>query len=271
MKKTVTVAFTTVVMMVNSLCMIAGANDSVRQQEVCQGDPGYGISNIPLEQQLEDFLDNPNLTEEQKRAAEEKVNSAIQLRDNSSVQVQSTGSYRNITLSVTAYKQETRYYCGPATTRQSLDYLSGYAPGYFYLPTQTELANKLGTTTNGTEWYRIRNYLNGFSFPTFQPNYVEYTPTSCSNMTSTLYRELNSAHPILPILQVNAEKNKDILGYTTKGHYMNVSGIKTVNGQVKFQLTDPYREWAGKEPKYYLLDSEIYEVTRNHWAKHFLW
>ena len=271
MKKTITAAFAAIVMMANSLCLVAGADDSVRQQEACQGDPGYGISNIPLEQQLADYLDNPNLTEKQRAAAEAKVNSAIALRDARDSRIQTRTSYPTITLSVTPYKQETSYYCGPATTRQSLDYLGGYAPSYFSVPSQSVLAQKLGTTRNGTEWYRIRNYLNGFSFPSFQPHYVECTPTSCNDMTNTLYNGLNAAHPIVPIMQVNTNGNQSILGYPTRGHYLNVSGIKTENGQVKFQLTDPNGEAGEYGLQYYVTATNLYTITRNHWAKHFLW
>lgn len=267
-KKSITATIATMVLMLNSLCLVAGADNSARQQETCQGDPGYGISNISLEQQLSDYLANPNLTSEQRSAAESKINSAIDLRDG---KIQTRTTYQTVTLTVTAYTQETNYYCGPATTRQSLNYLAGYAPSYFPIPSQSELATRLGTTTAGTEWYKIRDYLNGFSFPTFQPHYVEYSPTSSTDMTDTLYSGLTASHPILPILQVNTSGNTTILGYSTSGHYMNVSGIKTENGQVKFQVTDPYCGRIGLSAKYYVSASNLYTITRNHWAKHFLY
>ena len=105
-KKSITATIATMVLMLNSLCLVAGADNSARQQETCQGDPGYGISNISLEQQLSDYLANPNLTSEQRSAAESKINSAIDLRDG---KIQTRTTYQTVTLTVTAYTQETNY------------------------------------------------------------------------------------------------------------------------------------------------------------------
>ncbi len=123
----------------------------------CKGDCGYGISHIPLETQLEDFLNDPNRSEESKQATEEKIQRAISFRDNAT-NANHINNYTDIvypvtTLGVPSYTQINGHYCGPATTEQSLQYLGYAVPGY-YAPSQKDIAKSIGTTTSGTEWYR---------------------------------------------------------------------------------------------------------------------
>lgn len=260
---------------INMLGVNAHADAVVESQEECvnecKGDPGFGMPSETLEEQLENFLNNPELTEEQKLAAKSKVEQAMSFRDNAMISAQSLlASYPNVTIGVTAFKQENSYYCGPATTRQTMKYLGASVPGGYNLPSQSYIASDLGTTTAGTEWYMIRDYINGFTFMGVANNYIEYNPTSVSDMESTIYSTLTATNKTAPILQVNTAGNP-CLGYQTGGHYLNVSGIRTSGGKNQFRLTDPYREWKGKSPTYYVETSEIYEITCNHWARHFLY
>jgi len=243
-------------------------NVSERQSGYCKGDPGYGISNIPLEKQLEDFLNNPELTPQQKEAARLKVEEAIYMRDNP---VQTRVSYSTVTLNLTDYTQENKYYCGPATTRQTLGFLgNSWIYGGYTPPTQSTIASKIGTTTSGTEWYNIVNYINSFSFLTYKPNYVEVLPTSVAVMETGINSSLLAGVP--PILQVYSTADPKILGYTTQGHYLNVSGIRTNNGKNQYEVTDPYRKLndPNSAAKYYIDTDKAYEITQNHWAKHYM-
>lgn len=241
----------------------------------CQGDFGYGISHIPLETQLEEFLNDPNRSEENKQAVKEKIEVAIASRDSAASGSRSSNSanvvYPTVTLSVPAYTQINYYYCGPATTKQTLQYLGYVVPGTYYSPTQETIAEAIGTTTNGTEWYRIRNYLNSFTFMGIATNYVEYCPTSSADMAATIYSGLTATNPQPPILQINTDGNSSVLGYPTDGHYLNVSGIKTEDGVTYFQLTDPNRGRKNLTPKYDITVDKAYEFTMNHWAGHFLY
>ncbi len=260
---------------VNMWTVNANADTDVENQgkfvSECQGDPGFGMPSETLEEQLENFLNNPELTEEQKLAAKSKVEQAISFRDDAMMNVRSvTATYPNVTIPVTAFKQDYTYYCGPATTRQTMKFLGASVPGGYIPPSQSYIASALGTTTAGTEWYMIRDYINGFTFMGVANNYVAYNPSSVSDMESTIYSTLTATHKTAPILQVDTDGNT-CLGYQTGGHYLNVSGIRTSGGINEFRLTDPYRERIGLEPTYYAKTSNIYQITINHWAQHFLY
>lgn len=242
----------------------------------CKGDPGYGISNIPLEQQLEEMLSSPNLTEAQRQATIEKMEGLIAFRDAAAVNAvgnaASTKSYATVTLSVPAYTQETHYYCGPATTRQTLGYLGSIVPGTYYPPSQSTIAEAIHTTTNGTEWYNIVAYINTFSFMGIHNNYAEYVPTSQSDMEDVIYFALTKTNPTPPILQIKTNGHSQAMEYSTPGHCMNISGMKTVSDVNKYEVTDPYRGRISSSlsPKYDLTTEFVWEITQNHWAKHFL-
>lgn len=237
----------------------------------CKGDPGYGMPNETLEEQLEKFLNDPRLTEEQKQAAKSKVEQAISFRDAALMEPRSVAAtYPNVTIPVTVFRQEREYWCGPATTRQTMKFLGSHVPGGYTPLSQSSLASELGTTVDGTEWYMIRDYINGFTFMGVPNNYVAYNPSSVSDMESTIYSTLTATNKTAPILQVDASYN-DCLGYKTAGHYLNISGIRTSGGKNEFRLSDPYRSWKGKSDVYYAETSDIYEITCTHWAKHFLY
>lgn len=253
------------------------SNDYESIDAECVGDPGYGISNIPLEQQLEDLLSNPNLTAAQREAATKKVEQAIAFRDAAAVDSANNAvlrqSYPTVTLSVPAYTQETNYYCGPATTRQTLGYLGMIVPGSYSPPSQSTIAAAIHTTTNGTEWYNITAYINTFSFMGIPNNYIEYVPSSKSDMETVIYSALTQTNPTPPILQVKTNGYSSVMGYSTLGHYMNVSGMKTENGVNYYQITDPYRGRLSpaQSAKYDMTTDDVWTITQNHWAKHFLY
>lgn len=254
-----------------------GTADTPQSTVVCIGDPGYGLPTPSLEQQLEEFLNNPDLTEDQKRDAKEKVETAIFFRDsavpdNAGSDIQNR-SYSTVTLSVPAYTQEEDYYCGPATTRQTLGYLGMVVPGGYNPPTQSTIAAAVYTTTSGTEWNYITAYINSFTFMGISNNYFAYTPSSKNNMESVINSALTQTHPTPPILQINTNGYSSTMGYSTSGHYMNVSGIKTESGTNYFQITDPNRGRLSPalSSKYYMTTSYAWTITQNHWAQHFLY
>ncbi len=259
---------------IGSIQASAVTENATQTQAECKGDPGYGISNISLEKQLEEFLADPDLTAEQKEAAKEKVEEAIMLRDSGTYAARTT--YSTVTLGVPSYTQKEVYYCGPATARQTIGFFGLSVPGGYTPPSQDDIADDIGTTTAGTEWYMLRNYVNSYTFMGVSINYIEYTPTSVSNMEAVAHTAMVRSNRTPPILQVNTYNssgvsNSSILGYNTGGHYMNISGISTQSGVNYFRLTDPYRGKVGLSSVYNVKTSDIYTITRNHWAKHFLY
>ena len=242
--------------------------------EECKGDPGFGIHHIPYEKQLQDILDNPKLTEAQKEMAVIAINEAIQIRETESKMqsINSRTTYTETTIGVTAYTQETNYYCGPATAYQTLKYLGGIVPGTYYPPSQSSIARAIYTTTNGTEWNYLIDYINGFNYMNTPHLYIEHHLSNLATMETTIYNSLIQSRPEPPILHINTNGNSSALGYSTDGHYLNVSGIRTKNGVNQFQLVDPFRQYddLNLAPKYYVQTSVIYTFTDNHWASHFM-
>lgn len=243
-------------------------------EEECNGDPGFGIHNIPYEKQLQEFLENPTLDDEQKEAAIIAINEAIMLRDNEQVSAPyaANATYSEKTIPVTAYTQEESFYCGPATARQTLKYLGSIVPGGYNPPSQSIIAADIHTSKSGTEWKYLINYINGFNFMNTPHTYIEHTPQSVGNMETIIYNSLTQSRPEPPILHINTGGNTSALGYSTTGHYLNVSGIRTSNGNNQFRLTDPNRQRLS-EPlpaTYWVSTLVIYNFTRNHWAGHFM-
>ena len=243
--------------------------------EECKGDPGFGIHHIPYEKQLQYFLDDPNLTAAQKDAAVIAINEAIQMRDAEPVMKSGTSrtTYTQMTIPVTAYTQEYSYYCGPATARQTLQYLGEIVPGTYSPPSQTTIAQAVHTSpSSGTEWYYLIAYINRFNFMNTPHSYIEHPLGTIDEMETIIFNSLNQDRPEPPILQIDTNNDSVTLGYPTDGHYLNVSGIRTKNGVNEFQLTDPYRQFGtlNLDPKYYVETSDIYRFTDYHWAEHFM-
>ncbi|MDD6572160.1 MAG: C39 family peptidase [Thermoflexaceae bacterium] len=101
-----------------------------------------GTGDMSYEEGAEVYIPTAEDVELQKRKENEMLNTPMML----------TEGFK--TLAVTCYPQETNYYCGPATVKQVLHYLTGdnYSQGYY--------ANLLGTTQAGTDFSRIPNVLN---------------------------------------------------------------------------------------------------------------
>lgn len=165
-------------------------------------------------------------------------------------------------LSVPYYKQETGYYCGPATTKQTLQFVKGSSPS------QSTIAKILGTTqSNGTDGTKIVSYLNASQN---KINYVISKPKSHDNFTSTINTALRSYNSA-PIIRIKHTKTEG-WPYNTNGHYLNISGQKMSGSTIMHQLTDPYIQWintSNSSGKFYIKSSLVYKGIQNHFAKHF--
>ena len=160
---------------------------------------------------------------------------------NSAAGVATPFAYRvnDYEIQVPCYKQKTRYWCGPATVKQTLQYLKGSSPS------QTALAKALGTTS-GTSIYAIRKYLNNNQN---KNTYVQMTPSSNNAMQNAMMMAVKT-YKAPPILLVRIT-NKNFGGkaeYTSDGHYLNVSGVYHVYATpfsgytVNYRLVDPYKQ-----------------------------
>ncbi|MFR6247183.1 MAG: C39 family peptidase [Romboutsia timonensis] len=208
---------------------------------------------ITIEDQIEQVKNNDNLSQKDKEEFLSKL-------EETKIMPYAT-SVVGVTKSVPYYKQETSYYCGPATTKQTLQYVKGSSP------TQKTIANSLGTTTNGTDGTKIVSYLNANQS---KIKYIIAKPSSQDNFTTLVNAALRSYNSP-PILRVKYLSG-DGWPYTTNGHFLNISGQRMNGTKIEHRLTDPYIQW--KQPNVtsgtFYRDSAItYKGIKNHFAQHF--
>ena len=257
---------------------VFAADKTVNNQVMC----GDGDTGIPLsyEEQLVQIEEDETLTPEQKEIQKEKLtfgeqinqierNSGLSRAEKDSKLYRLSGDLAepmatSISLYVFYFKQETSYYCGPATARQTIATILN---SVVRVPTQSAIANDpafggvsaSGGTLNAT---KMRQYINSKA----SANYVEVVNYTSGAMQLCLDRGLTDGNP--PILRMTGNKG-DIWPYTTQGHYLNVSG--KINATT-YQVTDPYIEYVKPSitnGKYTRTLSQIHSVTQQHTAKSF--
>lgn len=249
------------------------AESFLSQEHECKGDYEYGSSNFTYEEQLEKYLANPNYSAEQKEQFKAAVKKAIFERDNPPSP--KAMNFANITIPVPSYAQLKNYYCGPATTKQTLQYIGNHIVGSYNSPHQYTIASALGTEINQcTFWEDIQTYLNGYVFAGVAVCYLEHTPSSNYQMEAGIHSALNAHHP--PILHISTFDstgygNGGVLGYETHGHYLNASGYKSESNFQYYRVTDPERARLGYSPAaIWVKTTTIYNFTINHPYHHYL-
>ena len=143
-------------------------------------------------------------------------------------------------LNVPFYSQENNLYCGPATTRQTYRF---FLHTDVNLPSQSQIAHELKTTTSGTDTNNIATYLNN----AFGLGYQVLWYWDNSTLPTLVTNNIGTGAPIIlhvSISNANAGRNgindTSKWPYTTSGHYMNLNGY-TDSGRV-CNVTDPYAD-----------------------------
>lgn len=143
-------------------------------------------------------------------------------------------------LDVPFYSQENDHYCGPATTRQTYRF---FLHTDVNLPSQSQIAHELKTTTSGTDTNNIATYLNN----AFGLGYQVLWYWDNSTLPTLVTNNIGTGAPIIlhvSISNANAGRNgindTSKWPYTTSGHYMNLNGY-TDSGRV-CNVTDPYAD-----------------------------
>ena len=222
---------------------------------VCNGD-SLGDCNeiIPSEkEQLEEILSDTTLTEHQRESAEGKLD-ALKGK-------MTRGVYPAKTIPVTCFDQSTSYYCGPATTKQTMHYITGKSDS------QDKIAKALNTTTAGTDGHNIVSYLNAHQT---RSNYIIATNPSTSDFKTKLDVSIRN-YNIPPIVRARFSKTGS-WSYPTDGHYMNISGFDKNISHV--ELTDPNIRRANKSNhtgKYYVTIGEIIKAINDHPRQEYYW
>jgi hypothetical protein len=149
------------------------------------------------------------------------------------------------TLSIDFQYQQTGYWCGPAATRIALS--ARISP-----PSQQELANQLGTTTNGTDWIGqvtgvLNNNLNTGYYETKEMPNDPPTQAQRDLLWYDIQYDIDRNYAI--VANIVAPANNHPPGYPnyTIWHYFTVIGYDTSDSTVL--IADP----AGFGPATYWL------------------
>ena len=155
--------------------------------------------------------------------------------------VERSALYGLHTLSAANYKQETSYYCGPASARQSLSWHKAKSGSTAALPSQSTLAGRAGTTTSGSLTTGIVRALNSYNGAFGTVNYVASNLTDTGNATSAFYTRigwmLQDARTV-PIILTSTARIPRYNGHASR-HYMSVSGINDLNTAITMRSVDP--------------------------------
>ncbi|TVX86794.1 C39 family peptidase [Paenibacillus agilis] len=137
------------------------------------------------------------------------------------------------TITVSAFKQETNYWCGPATVKQMLHSFNNSSNS------QTYYAQKLGTTTDGTDFSLIDNVLNSHQSK-HNYTYRDFAAHEYETWKSIVILTTDWGYPTALDLRITS-KNMPLYTATVEGHILNTSGYDLVNANKKqIRLTDPF-------------------------------
>lgn len=145
------------------------------------------------------------------------------------------------TVSSTNYRQETSYYCGPASARQSLSWHKAKSGSGTALPSQSTLAGRIGTTSSGSLTSGIARALNSYDSTFGNVYYVASNLTDTSNPTSTFYTRIGlmiEGGVTAPVILTQTSRIPRYNGHASR-HYMTVSGIDDRTSTVKMRSVDP--------------------------------
>lgn len=241
-----------------SLCLLSLMLVSVPLSAQIQGPEGDVPASIAqktpsVDEQISDLMANPNFSLQQKQQVLNKLKriNTYNFPDD---------YLSETTLNVPAYKQETSYWCGPATTKQTMQFLTGSSNS------QSSIASSLGTTSSGTDGTKIVKYLNNnqshYYYTIYELNQDDIDTEYAQQMIDLA---LFQNAPV--ILRVNT---KGISGwpYSSSGHFLNLSG--QTQYATKYQVTDPWIKWVDSSSTgtYWLNSTAVFDATLNHFAQH---
>ncbi len=253
------------------LAKIDVANERDATDGIMQGDGEipHEVEVKSVYERLAEIEESDEYTEKQKELLKEKLLAKINAAN------ERAADYK-YTLDVPFCEQETYYYCAPATTRQTL---------LFYevsnVPSQSQIASDLGVTAEiglPDASYMIK-YIN--SYIPDKPEYAEEHPEDEEDMILSFRTACKYYGP--PIIRINTAKiyteeidieEDENWAYSSKGHFLNVSGIKKSGNECTITLTDPYITWETTEypdGTYSKSSGVVYKVIMDHWFGGYWW
>lgn len=161
-------------------------------------------------------------------------------------------------VNVPHYRQERSYWCGPATTKQTVSFLSGGTIN----PSQTAIAGYIGTTTAGSSSTSMANWLRtkGYYFYSVPVSSMTY-----QDVENYVYSAIQAyRNPTFGAIRVPSN-NLGSWYYPTGGHFLNISAFYydgvSYNNDV-FEFTDPYITWVRPSMTSGKYNISIYEYKR---------
>lgn len=231
-------------------------------QSIMSGDSG-SEKIITLDEQRKTVEMNTQLSQEQKNSIIEKINFA---EERSKISVDNKGidyQQADIGISVPYYRQINNYYCGPATTKQTMQYLIGQSDS------QQTIASALGTTTAGTDGTKIVSYLNSHQTENY---YIITSPASANHMADCTAKCM-ADYFATPIVRVKMQTNQG-WSYNSNGHFMNITGQLSPISGFEYTVVDPYIQYVDSSNttgRYTISINVVYASVMNHFAQHFYW
>lgn len=232
------------------------------------------LSGLTPESQYQEALNNPHLSAEELEMVAQKCaflkltpeERAAQI--NGGVQTASTISEIYVLDGFATFKQENDYWCGPATVKQTIHYLTDGEIS----PSQAEIAAAIGTTTSGSSSTRMAKWLAAQGF--------QYTSIPVKNMTErdlVTYVALDLGTYDRPtfgavcIPETAIREEGDTLGwyYDTNGHFLNITEVWHREPDIENSLiyvSDPYIEYV--KPKlwgYHVSAAQYAERMTSFW------
>lgn len=156
-------------------------------------------------------------------------------------------NYRNVPVR----RQETTYYCGVATVKQLDDYFNGQRY------TQKQIAGFLGTTSQGTDFSRVKQFLRDY----VKSGYVLSSIGSFDNWHRIVVSSIDNNRPA--VLDIST-RGINAFEYNTTGHILNVSGYRFGSVPNQVRVTDPHYRYSGT--KFYPAH-DLYRANQQHFRQ----
>ena len=174
------------------------------------------------------------------------------------VSIMATSKWYYLSATFPVNVQKNGYYCGPATVQNVVKFHTGETY------TQDYCANKLGTTTAGTDMTKIAPVLKNMT----GKNYVM---SSIENETLWKRRVANNVidSKMAVVLDINS-KNNSSWPYQTSGHYIPIYACygSTTTSCTKVKIADSHPNY---NYKWEVSASLAYQVNNAHSRKSMIW
>lgn len=244
-----------------SLALILSLNSTAFAAETAVAPCGDSMTDSPIsiEEQEASILNDVNISENQKALFLQKFKDYKKMKSGNKGISPMVANTKSGFLSVPYFEQETGYYCGPATTKQTIEYINGASQS------QSTIASAIGTTKDGSNLTDMKNYINREQG---RHAYIIVTSPSEDLIQNIVEYSVRNGAPTVARLKIAKGGN---WAYTTSGHYMNLTGFKNYGANIR--VTDPYIGWiqSSSSGSYYVTSNEIYTATINHKSKQMMY